>query len=66
MIGRSRTASRVTPIAVSLPGDARTVLGAIGSVMLPRVALIALALTLILVILPAVLHAAGIQVLAAV
>ncbi len=66
MTGRSRTASRVTPFAPSLPGDGRTVLGAIRSATLPRVAMIALSVLLILVILPAALDAAGVQVVAAV
>lgn len=65
MTGRSRAASRVTPFAASLPRDARSVVGAIGSATLSRLALIALALVLILVILPAVLGAAGIQAVAA-
>ena len=65
MIGRSRAASRVTPFAASLPGDARWVIGAFGSATLSRLALISLAVVLILVILPAVLGAAGIRAVAA-
>ena len=64
MTGRPLAVGRTTLIAHSLL-DARTVLGAIGSAMLPRVAMIAIALLLILVIFPAVLGAAGIPVVAA-
>ena len=56
----------VTPFAAPLPGDARSVLRAIGSATLPRLALIVLALLLIPVILPAVLGADGTQAVATV
>lgn len=66
MTGRSRTESAVTPSVASLRDDVRTVFEAVGSAMLPRLALIAIALLLILVILPAVLAAAQIHLVAVV
>jgi hypothetical protein len=57
MTGQWRTESRVTLSVAPLSDDVRTPLEAIGSALL-RLALIALALLLILVILPVVLDAA--------
>ena len=61
MTGRSPAEHRVAPSAVSLPEDARSLLVAIASDVMHCIALIALVTLLILVVLPAVLGAAGIQ-----
>ena len=58
---QARTMRQVTSFAATLPRGSRSVLGAIGSAMWPRALLVAFALLLILVILPAVLGGAGIQ-----
>ncbi len=72
MIGRPWTAASETPFASLLPGiepfpgDFPAGLGSIGSATLHCLALIALAMLLILVVLPAALDAAASQAVAAV
>ncbi len=59
MTGRSPAEHRVSPAAVSLLEDGRSLFGAIASDIIHCFALIALVTLLILVVLPAVLGAAS-------
>ncbi len=59
------TTTRATPVADSLPAHTHSMLVSVGLTTLRLVALVSVAILLILVILPALLRAAGIQVVAA-
>lgn len=64
MMGRSQTTTRAAQVVDSPPVGIRSVLSSIGLTTLRLVALVSIAILLILVILPALLRAAGIPVAA--